>query len=100
MDEPLYELRKDVQMPGAYWKAGIKKTEKEWREIFHMGESQYKWSSEWFLDLTPVKRPEHDRVKQIVEDIFIRENLFSISYKEAAIEAVHKALSELSNKQI
>ena len=97
-EEPLYELRKDVDIPGNYWRAGLQKTEKEWIEIFHMYPLHFQWCQDWFLCLTPPDPEKTDRVREIVKEVFSDKGLKSISYKEAAEECVHKALLELSNK--
>jgi|SRR5882762_436127 len=93
MDEPLYELRKDVNMPGAYWRAGDQKTEKEWKEIFGISESHpFHWESSWFIDLRPAEKQPKDKIYELVRTIFEKHDLHSVSYREAACECVREAL--------
>ena len=95
-EETLYELKKDVQIPGHYWRAGIRKTEKEWKEIFHMSDDYpFQWEREWFIDLRPQQEQPTDGVADIVDEVFEKEGLKSISYKEAAAKAIRLALTRL-----
>ena len=94
-EEKLYELRKDVNMPGYYVRAGAKKTEAQWRAEFHLHPDQpFDWFKEWFIDLTQPIKEQQDRIKEIVDDEFYRQGLFSLSYKEAAKTIVRRVLSE------
>lgn len=98
-EELLYELRQDVTMPGHYWRAGIKKTKKEWMNLFNINSFQFGWATEWFIDLSPKDAEEVDRVKQIVKEEFNRQNLISITYTEAAENCVRKALTEFCKNE-
>ena len=97
-EESLYELKQDVTLPGHYWRAGLKKTKAEWMKIFDINSYQFGWATEWFIDLAP-KMEEPDRVKEIIKEEFERQNLHSITYKEATEICVRKALTEFCNHE-
>jgi uncharacterized protein YpiB (UPF0302 family) len=92
-EDKLYELRKDVWTPHHFWRAGMQRTEKEWHKEF--GEFNIKWASEWFIDLTAHEASlEKDELRMLIDSVFERKHLHSISYKEAA-----KEVAELWLKQ-
>lgn len=83
--EKLYELRQDVWTPAGFWRAGMKKTEKEWHQAF--GDFYMPFCSEWFINLSEYKEPDsRDELQDLVNKVFERKKLNSISYKEAARE--------------
>jgi hypothetical protein len=86
--EKTYELKKDVSMPGEYHRAGRILTGKEWAEIFpRMADMAW---NEWFIDTSMVKEKTSslDMADNIINDVFFRKGLHSISYKEAAKECI------------
>ncbi len=92
-EEPLYELRKDVWMPGTYWRAGCQKSEKDWKQIFGIPEGQpMSWEKEWFIDLRPVEAQPQDEIRELVKEVFTKHNIHSITYMDAACECVREAL--------
>jgi hypothetical protein len=100
MIEKIYELKTDVRTPQGYWRAGMKKTEAEWRKEFHISDSYpFQWVEEWFIDLSPKEEPEIDEVFDIVRKIFDKKDLHSITYREAAVEACKQCLIYFKNKQ-
>lgn len=93
-EETLYELRKDICMPGSYMRAGIQKTRKEWKILFpHI--INFDWEREWFLLLGVPNKQSVDQIQEIVDEVFDKEGLKSISYKEAAAKAIRLALTRL-----
>lgn len=85
----LYELKKDVRMPGSYWRAGIIKTETEWKEIFDF--RVIDWEMEWFIDRSKVEEPEPvDVLGEIIKHVFKSKHLHSITFKEVAREIAER----------
>lgn len=108
MSEPIYELKKDVSMPGRYWRAGAKKTEAEWKKEFGIKpDYPFQWCMDWFIP--PPEEPNYhiDEVKEVVKSVFDRQQLHSITYREAAEECCREVLArfysiyqkEASNEQ-
>ncbi len=96
-EEKLYELRQDIWTPAYYIRAGFRKTEEEWRE--RLGEFNMKWSSEWFIDLSKKEESrEVDELRELVDAVFKKKGLNSISYKEAAREVAELWLKQNQNK--
>lgn len=78
-----YELKKDVVLPGKYYRAGLIKTAKQWQKEF--GKIILDSESEWFIDLSKVDTTqEPTMLNSIIDEIFKDHGLRSISYKEAA----------------
>lgn len=95
-EEKLYELRKDVWTPHHFWRAGMQRTEKEWQKEF--GEFRMEWSTEWFIDLSkeePVDK--QDELQELINSVFERRHLYSISYKQAATEVAELWLRQNSH---
>lgn len=93
-----YELKKDVTTPGNFWRAGIRKTEKEWREIFDFVNIQ--WESEWFIDLSVAQEEApKDELRDIINSVFKDKGLHSITYKEAAREIAEKWVRYLKSEK-
>ena len=94
--DTIFELKKDVSTPDRYMKAGIQKTKADWEEIFP--KAFIFNNSEWFIDMTPIEpfdydaangiSPERRVMMTIVDDVFAKRELCSMSYKDAAIEAI------------
>lgn len=84
MTEKIFELKRDVWYPGHYFRAGMRRTEAEWKEIFAFND--IRWESDWFIDLTKQEQDIllKDELGLIIEDVFSRKKLNSITYKEAA----------------
>jgi hypothetical protein len=84
-EDKLYELRQDIWTPVYFIRAGFRKTEKEWVE--RLGKFNIKFASEWFIDLSKeINDPYKDDLQDLINSIFEKRNLNSISYKEAARE--------------
>ena len=84
-EEKIYELRQDVWTPAGFWRAGSKKTEKEWHEQF--GDFHMPFCSEWFIDLSRYEEPFlKDELQDLINKVFGRKKINSITYKEAARE--------------
>lgn len=93
IEDKLYELRKDVWYPGNYYRAGIQKTEAEWAELFDFIDIDF--YSEWFIDLSEHKEHESiDELQELINKVFERKQLNSISYKEAAREVAQLYLKQ------
>lgn len=92
-EETLYELRKDAWTPSGYWRAGIKKTKKDWQKEFN-NENLIMWN-DWFINTSEVieKKPVNE-LYQLVNDVFKSKGLNSISYKEAACEVAELWLKQ------
>lgn len=83
----MLELIKDIQLPGEYYRAGQQKTRGEWAALFPHLHFQSEWDR-WFIDLDKPNDAPQDEIREIVEQIFNERLLYSISYKEAAVECV------------
>lgn len=93
-----YELKKDVWTPGNFWRAGIRKTEEEWKAIF--GFPNIEWESEWFIDLSATQKAEpKDQLHEILLAVFESKGLHSITYKEAAREVAEKWVRYLKSQK-
>lgn len=95
-EEKLYELRKDVWTPHHFWRAGMQRTEKEWQKEF--GEFRMEWCGEWFLDLSKQETKEEDELQLLINSVFERRHLYSISYKQAAAEVAELWLKQNQQK--
>lgn len=91
MKEAIYELKQDIRLPGAYIRAGERKSKAQWEasfpNAFRWGENDWK---EWFIDLSEGKKiiSASPTIIEIVNTVFERRNLHSLSYKDAAIECI------------
>lgn len=86
----MYELIKDVFVPGAYYRAGTQHTQAEWIAIFPTAFKNGDGSN-FFIDLSsPIKKEEQDIITDIISEVFGRAGLHSISYREAARECMLK----------
>lgn len=95
-EEKIYELRTDVWTPAGFWKAGTKGTEQYWKNVF--GEFHIEWASEWFIDLSKHEEPLHkDELRKLVDSVFERKRLHSITYKDAAQEVAELWLKQNQN---
>jgi hypothetical protein len=84
-ENKLYELRVDVTTPAGYWRAGTKLTKKGWIEQF--GDFRIEWKREWFIDLEEQNIViERDSLQELINAVFKRKQLSSLSYKDAARE--------------
>ena len=97
-EEKIYELRTDIWTPAKYCKAGDKRTEKEWQKEF--GHFNIEWASEWFIDLSELNNDEDkaDELSVLVDKIFERKRLHSLTYKEAAREVAESWLKQNQSK--
>ena len=83
--EKIYELRADIWTPAFYIRAGKRATEKEWKE--KLGDFNIEWESHWFINLSePQEQYPIDELNELVDAVFKRKGLNSISYKDAARE--------------
>lgn len=93
IEEKIYELRRDATTPNGYWRAGIKKTESEWRKEFG-NENMTMWNS-WFIDLSVrASITPKDELQTLANSVFDRYGLASITYKEAAMEVAELWLKQ------
>jgi hypothetical protein len=84
-EDKLYELRQDVWTPANYYKAGSKGTVKYWQKAF--GYFNITWASEWFIDLSIQEEPlKKDELRNLIDSVFKRKRLNSLTYKDAAQE--------------
>lgn len=68
-----------------YIRAGSRKTEAEWKE--RLGEFNIKWAIDWFIDLEESKDQEPiDELRELINDVFNKRGLNSVTYKQAAKE--------------
>jgi len=94
MEEPLYELLKDISLPGMYYRAGNQKTKSEWIALFPhaftLGENV-----EWFISL-PLQEEKtvQDTAVRIVSEVFQKMGLRSISYRMAAEQCIRQYVAE------
>lgn len=87
MSEQLFELRKDIQSPDRYIRAGARKTKEEWLKLYPHCNKFVSGFDDWFIDLSvEAKIDESDIEWRIVDEVFTDKGLISISYKEAAIK--------------
>lgn len=84
----MYELKKDISTPSAYFRAGEQRTKEEWEKEFPDCFAFH--SNEWFIDLTEKTKParEVDELWKIVNEVFDKMELRSISYKNAAKKCI------------
>ncbi len=83
----IYELKKDICMPGHHLRAGARKTKGEWLVLYPEGVTNY--AEEWFYNVTRQGIPkELSREAYIVDIVFRNMGLTSIAYREAAIECL------------
>lgn len=93
--EPLYELIKDIDMPGRYIRAGARKTAAEWKKMFP--EISWKFGHrEWFMGVPANNAPRQQpgRINEIINEVFDRHGLKSMSYKDACRKVVEQVLTE------
>lgn len=82
-----FELKKDICTPDYYIRAGIKKTKKQWQKLFPDAFT-FK-SNEWFIDLSVKEKANVGIVvNDIVDGVFKKKGLHSITYKDAAVESI------------
>lgn len=94
--EKIYELKQDIWTPSYYIRAGLRKTEKEWKE--RLGDFNMRWASEWFIDLEKQEEERPiDELNELVNSVFAAKGLNSISYKEAAKEVAELWLKQNQN---
>jgi uncharacterized protein YpiB (UPF0302 family) len=92
-EDKLYELRHDVSTPAGYWRAGMQKTEEGWHKEF--GEFRIEWKTEWFIDLDMQQvKNETDPLRELVDAVFERYKLKSLTYKDAAYEIAEQWLKQ------
>lgn len=93
--ETIFELRKDISTPNRYIRAGERRTQKEWEAEFpgclSIG------NRTWFIDLSDNTRME-DLAANVVDEIFSKNDLHSITYKECAVLAIREYVKRTSQK--
>jgi hypothetical protein len=100
----MFELKKDINTPDYYHRAGTKATKEEWEKIFPKAFQFGGTNDEWFIDLSIKKddtEQKEELVWNVVNDVFNRNGLHSISYKEAAVKSCQEYLRKakaLENK--
>ena len=96
-EEKIYELRTDVWTPAGFWKAGVKGSEQFWIKAF--GDFHIEWASEWFIDLSKHEEPlQKDELRKLVDSVFERKRLHSLTYKDAAQEVAELWLKQNQTK--
>lgn len=96
-----YELMQDINTPNGYWRAGTRKDRNEWEEIFP-GCFDNNNSEDWFFDHNKYYSPldmgdEKDEIAVHVRDVFDKLGLRSITYRRAAVQAVHSYRNKQMN---
>ncbi len=83
----MFELKKDINTPEMYKRAGTKATKEEWEKIFPKAFQFGDMNEEWFIDLS-IKQDDTEQkenlVWDVVNEVFEKNGLHSISYKQAA----------------
>ena len=97
--DKLFELRKDVSMPGQYFRAGLRKPLWEWERAF--GALIDPDIREWFFDVEeeakkPVPEP-HLKIT-VVHEVFEAAGLNGIAYKNAAHDCIDEYLKRVNEK--
>lgn len=85
----MLELRKDINLPGQYYRAGQQETKDEWLKLFPHLYFQGDWD-EWFIDTAKEPDEPRDVIEKLVNEVLEKYGLRSISYKQAAAECVRK----------
>ena len=98
----LFELKKDIQTPDSYTRAGTIMTKQQWESKFPKCFS-CGGNNQWFIDLEELHKENDNESKidlawQVVNDLFEKNNLFSISYKSAAVECCKEYLKQINKK--
>ena len=100
-EEKLYELLKDVTTPAKYWRAGQRETKQFWMKEFDMDYFCFKHSRDWFLDLTEQKeKVVVDELHELIQSVFAKKGLRSISYKEAAREVAEEYVKRKTSNEL
>jgi hypothetical protein len=87
----MFELKRDIQMPGHYYRAGQQQTKEEWLQIFPDG-FDFDWK-DWFIDLSIEETKNNPNlISDLVNEIFEAKNLHSISYRNATCIYVEQYL--------
>lgn len=85
----MFELKKDINTPDCYKRAGTKATREEWEKIFPNAFQFGDRNEEWFIDLS-IKVDDTEQkenlVWDVVNEVFEKNGLHSISYKQAAVK--------------
>lgn len=99
----MFELKKDINTPDCYKRAGTKATREEWEVLFPKA-FQFGTNDEWFIDLS-IKQDDTEQkenlIWDVVHDVFEKHGLHSISYKKAAVKSCQEYLRKakaLENK--
>lgn len=83
LEEKTYELLKDISFPGHYFRAGQRKTAKEWYELFKFVDIS--WEKDWFMDVEGIQENEFsDVLSRIIIEEFEKRGLRSQTYSTAA----------------
>jgi hypothetical protein len=78
------QLKKDVKIPGRYFRAGETGTLEQWETIF-AAKILKSDIDEWFIDMNKIKQPEkQETLTKIINEVFESHGLYSMSYKHAA----------------
>jgi uncharacterized protein YecA (UPF0149 family) len=85
-NETIYELRKDISTPEMYIRAGEQKTKSDWKKIFPR--AFLVTFDQWFIDISEKQKPEESSERMVVDAVFAKKKLHSITYKEAAVDAI------------
>ena len=96
----IYELRKDVLMPGQYFRAGEMKTLWEWERAF--GPILDPDIREWFFDVEEAKKfvPEPHLKIAVINEVFQAAGLNSFAYKNAAHDCIDEYLKRVNEQLV
>lgn len=88
----LFELKKDIQIPGQYFRAGERKSKESWEAIFPHSFSAFV-TSDWFIDLSKHRQKHYSEdnmplERMLVDNYFDKVSLYSLSYREAAYKVL------------
>lgn len=84
-----FELRKDINGPQGYFRAGLQKSRNEWEKLFPKSFTNSLYKDEWFVlvsDVDEDKDPLNEYL--VIKKVFEEQGLHSITYKEAAAKCM------------
>lgn len=91
----MFELKKDINTPDCYHRAGTKATKEEWEKLFPKAFQFGGVNDEWFIDLS-IKQDDSEQkenlIWDVINEVFEKHGLHSISYKKAAVKSCQEYL--------
>lgn len=98
----MFELKKDINTPDGYKRAGTKATREEWEKLFPTAFQFGGKNDEWFIDLS-IKQDDTEQkqnlIWDVVNDVFEKHGLHSISYKQAAVKSCQEYLRKVQSEK-